>query len=243
MALALTDAAGPEGRDEAPHVLLVDDDGRIRALTERFLRKEGFRVSAAADGVDARRKLSAFVFDAVVLDIMMPGEDGLALLSALKDGLAPGVPVLMLTALTEPGERIRGLELGADDYLGKPFEPRELALRLANLVRRRPEAPVAVRFGPFLFDPRREELTRGGESVRLTDRERRLLRILAARPGATVPRHAVLGDEEHGDRAVDVQINRLRRKLEDDAADPKYLQTVRGAGYRLVADPVGEGPP
>jgi two-component system phosphate regulon response regulator OmpR len=235
------DPREPRDRDEAPHVLLVDDDSRIRALMERFLRKEGFRVTAAADAAEARRKLSAFLFDAAVLDVMMPGEDGFALLEAMKGGTAPGVPVLMLTAKAETTERIRGLELGADDYLGKPFEPRELALRLANLVRRRPEPAGAVRFGPFVFDLRREALTMDGAPVRLTDRERRLLRRLAAHPGATVPRHAVV-DEEHGDRAVDVQINRLRRKLEDDAAAPKYLETVRGVGYRLVADPVEDGP-
>jgi len=228
--------------DEAPHVLLVDDDSRIRDLMDRFLRKEGFRVTAAEDAAEARRKLSAFLFDVVVLDVMMPGEDGFDLLAFIRAGAAPEVPVLMLTARAEPPDRIRGLELGADDYLAKPFEPRELALRLANLVRRRPEPTGAVRFGPFVFDLRREALTMDGEPVRLTDRERRLLRRLAAAAGATVPRHAVVGDEEHGDRAVDVQINRLRRKLEDDAAAPKYLQTVRGVGYRLVADPVEDAP-
>jgi len=243
MALALTDPGEPRGTDEAPHVLLVDDDGRIRALMDRFLRQEGFRVTAAADAAEARRKLSAFLFDVVVLDVMMPGEDGLSLLEAVKGGMAPQVPVLMLTARAEPSERIRGLELGADDYLAKPLEPRELSLRLANLVRRRPEPAGAVRFGPFVFDLRREALTREGEPVRLTDRERRLLRRLAATPGATVPRQAVVADEEHGDRAVDVQINRLRRKLEDDAAAPRYLQTVRGIGYRLACDPLEEEAP
>jgi two-component system phosphate regulon response regulator OmpR len=242
MTLATTSPGEPRGSDEAPHVLLVDDDNRIRALMDRFLKKEGLRVTAAADAAEARRKLAAFVFDAVVLDVMMPGEDGFALLEAMKAGAAPGVPVLMLTAKAEPPERIRGLELGADDYLAKPFEPRELALRLANLMRRRPEPAGAVRFGPFVFDLKRQALTINGAPVRLTDRERRLLRRLAATPGATVPRHAVVGDEDHGDRAVDVQINRLRRKLEDDAAAPQYLQTVRGVGYRLLADPVEEDP-
>jgi two-component system phosphate regulon response regulator OmpR len=229
------DPGEPRGVDEAPHILVVDDDQRIRTLLERFLRKEGYRVTAAGDAGQARRKLCAFLFDAAVLDVMMPGEDGFALLAALK---AEGsLPVLMLTALTEADSRIRGLELGADDYLGKPFEPRELSLRLSNLLRRRPEGQGRVRFGPYVFDLNREELTADGAPVRLTDRERRLLRRLAARPGATVPRHELVADEDLGDRAVDVQINRLRRKLEEDATAPRHLQTVRGIGYRLVADP------
>jgi len=232
---ARQDPGEPRGTDEAHHILVVDDDQRIRTLLERFMRKEGYRVTAAADAGEARRKLSAFLFDAVVLDVMMPGEDGFSLLCALKaDGTAP---VLMLTALAEADARIRGLELGADDYLAKPFEPRELALRLANLLRRQPEGRGRVRFGPYVFDVAREELTADGAPVRLTDRERRLLRRLAARPGATVPRHELVADEDLGDRAIDVQINRLRRKLEEDAAAPRYLQTVRGIGYRLVADP------
>lgn len=237
MSIAVRNGSGePRTDDQAPHVLLVDDDLRIRSLLERFLRKEGFRVTAAEHAGEARRKLTAFVFDAVILDVMMPGEDGFSLLAAMK--AIRETPILMLTAMTEPEERVKGLSLGADDYLGKPFEPRELSLRLKNLLRRRPDAQRVVRFGRFTFDARREELVADGEPVRLTDRERRLLRLLAARPGATVPRSELVADENLGDRAIDVQMNRLRRKLEDDPADPKHLQTVRGLGYRLLADPV-----
>jgi two-component system phosphate regulon response regulator OmpR len=229
-----SDASEPSAFDEAPHVLLVDDDARIRSLLERFLRTQAFRVTSADSVPDARRKLAGFVFDLVVLDIMMPGEDGLSLLAELKAEHV--MPVLMLTALADPDQRIAGLEKGADDYLGKPFEPRELALRLTNLLRRRPEGTRQMRFGRFVFDVRREELTRDGETVRLTDREKRLLRMFAMRPGATIPRHELVADEDLGDRAIDVQINRLRRKLEEDPAEPKYLQTIRGLGYRLIAD-------
>ncbi|WMS43678.1 response regulator transcription factor [Acuticoccus sp. MNP-M23] len=237
--MALRDGGEPASDDEAPHVLLVDDDQRIRTLLQRLLRAQGFRVTAARDAAEARRKLEGLVFDAVVLDIMMPGEDGLSLLASLKQTYT--MPVLLLSAKTEADDRVAGLERGADDYLPKPFEPRELALRLANLLRRRPETARRIRFGDFVFDIRREELTRAAEPVRLTDRERRLLRLLASRPGATIPRHELVADEDLGDRAIDVQINRLRRKLEDDPAEPKYLQTMRGQGYRLLADPEHAG--
>ena len=237
--MALTgDGSEPHDLDEAPHILVVDDDQRIRTLLQRFLRAQNFRVSAAENAADARRLLESFVFDVIVLDIMMPGEDGLSLLGTLRRTSV--VPILLLTARAEPEERINGLELGADDYLTKPFEPRELALRISNLLKRRPEQSRVIRFGSFAFDVRREELTRNEEPVRLTDRERRLLRLLAARPGATVPRHELVADEDLGDRAIDVQINRLRRKLEDDPAAPKYLQTMRGQGYRLLADPASD---
>ncbi|WP_420394562.1 response regulator transcription factor [Acuticoccus sp.] len=234
--VARADAGEPRTDDDAPHVLLVDDDQRIRTLLERFLRGEGFRVTVADGAAEARRILASLVFDAAVLDVMMPGEDGFALLGAMR---AEGdTPVLMLTARSEPQERVRGLSLGADDYLGKPFEPRELSLRLHNLVRRRPDATRQVRFGRFVFDLRRQELEAEGQPVRLTDRERRLLRLLATRPGATVPRQDLVANEKLGDRAIDVQMNRLRRKLEADPARPQHLLTVRGVGYRLLADPV-----
>ncbi|UOM33358.1 response regulator [Acuticoccus sp. I52.16.1] len=240
MAIGAHSLAGePRQDDDAPHVLVVDDDQRIRTLLERFLRKEGFRVTATADATEARRILSGLVFDAAVVDVMMPGEDGLSLLAHMK---ATGeMPVLMLTALAEAEHRVQGLTQGADDYLGKPFEPQELSLRLKNMLRRRPEVARVVRFGAFRFDLKREELTDDGTLVRLTERERRLLRMLASRPGATVPRQDLVADEQLGDRAIDVQMNRLRRKLEDNPADPRYLQTVRGLGYRLVAD-IADGP-
>lgn len=227
------DPGEPQEVDEAPHILVVDDDQRLRQLLERFLRSQGFRVTTADGAGAARGALGAFVFDALVLDVMMPGEDGYGLLSSLGEDRPP---VMMLTALGAPEDRIRGLESGVDDYLGKPFEPRELALRLGNLIRRAPKPAKTVSFGAFMFDIRREELTENGTPVRLTDRERRLMRLLAARPGATVARHELVADEDLGDRAIDVQINRLRRKLEADPAQPQYLQTIRGVGYRLLAD-------
>lgn len=226
--------ASAEPADGAAHILVVDDDHRIRALIQRFLRKEGYRVSVAASAAEARNTLDGLLFDAVILDVMMPGEDGLSLLAYLK--AEHPLPVLMLTARAEPDHRVEGLSRGADDYLGKPFDPRELALRLSNLIRARPDTSRRVRFGDFAFDLRREELTRDGEPVRLTDRERRLMRLLATRPNATIARQTLVADEDLGDRAIDVQINRLRRKLEDDPGAPRHLQTIRGQGYRLLAD-------
>lgn len=232
--MPFADGGEPQKDDEARHILIVDDDMRIRTLLQRFLRNQGFRVTVAEDAAEARRMLAGLLFDAIVLDAMMPGEDGFELLADIRDDCP--TPILMLTALSEPDHRIKGLELGADDYLGKPFEPRELSLRLTNLMRHRPEAARRITFGEFAFDVRREELTRNGTTVRLTDRERRLLRLFAARPGATIARHELVADEDLGDRAIDVQINRLRRKLEDDPAEPRFLQTMRGVGYRLLAD-------
>ncbi|BBE72606.1 response regulator [Oharaeibacter diazotrophicus] len=223
--------------DDAGHVLVVDDDSRIRQLIGRYLGNNGFRVTGAGDAAEARRKLAAIDFDLMVLDVMMPGEDGLSLTASLKR--ERDVPILLLTARGDPDDRIRGLEAGADDYLAKPFEPRELLLRLANLMKRRPaEAkatpPETVRFGRFAYDLRREELRDGDEVVRLTDRERQLLGQFAAAPDGIVGRDQLAGpDADVGDRAVDVQINRLRRKIEDDPANPVHLQTVRGVGYRL----------
>ncbi len=223
--------------DDAPHLMVVDDDSRIRELLRRYLTANGYRVTVAEDAADARRKLGSVVFDALILDVMMPGEDGLSLARTLKT--RSDVPVLMLTARTDSADRIAGLEAGADDYLTKPFEPRELILRIANILRRRgpAETPASeVSFGPFVFDIARQELRRGDETVRLTDRERWLMTTFAESPGQTIPRHLLVGREgELGERTVDVQINRLRRKIEDNPADPVHLQTVRGVGYRLIA--------
>ena len=217
--------------------MVVDDDSRIRELLRRYLTANGYRVTVAEDAADARRKLDSIVFDALILDVMMPGEDGLSLARSLK--ARSDVPILMLTARTDSADRIAGLEVGADDYLTKPFEPRELILRIANVLRRRGPAEVPaneVSFGPFVFDIARQELRRGDEPVRLTDRERWLMATFAERPGQTIPRHLLVGREgELGERTVDVQINRLRRKIEDNPADPVHLQTVRGLGYRLIA--------
>ena len=225
--------------DEAPHILVVDDDRRIRQLLQSYLVDNDFRVTVAANAGEAREKMRGLMFDAVVLDIMMPGETGLQFTQSLR-AAGNGVPVLMLSALADPGDRISGLETGSDDYLAKPFEPRELVLRLQSLLRRQAAlgpARTDVGFGDFTFNLQRGELRRDGEVIHLTSREREFLRILAARSGQTVPRNdlAPAGSEE-GARSVDVQINRLRQKIESDPSTPIYLQTVRGVGYVLHAD-------
>jgi two-component system phosphate regulon response regulator OmpR len=223
--------------DDAPHLLVVDDDRRIRDLLSRFLHGEGYRVTTADTAAEARAKLDGLRFDLLVLDVMMPGETGFDLAKSIRSSSA--VPILMLTARAEKESRIAGLELGADDYLAKPFEPRELSLRIANILKRTSPPPAApaesVRVGPFVFHIGRGELRRGEEVIHLTDRERDMLRMLAAAPGQTVPRLALAGDgAAPGERAVDVQVNRLRRKIEIDPANPLFVQTVRGIGYRLV---------
>ena len=224
--------------DDAAHVLIVDDDTRIRDLLSRFLREHGYRVTTAEHAADARSKLSSLAFDLLVLDVMMPGENGFDLIKALRE--TSEVPVLMLTARSDVGDRLRGLELGADDYLGKPFDPKELLLRIGSILRRSVPPPVqpaleAVRFGPFTFAITKGELRANGEVIRLTERERDILRILSVAPDGTVQREA-LAESGSGanERTVDVQINRLRRKLESDPSDPQFLQTVRGIGYRLA---------
>ncbi|MEM7216411.1 MAG: response regulator transcription factor [Pseudomonadota bacterium] len=226
-------------QDNAPHVLVIDDDSRLRDLLTRYLSNNGFRVSNAGDAAEARRKLNQLEFDLLVIDVMMPGETGLSLTKSLRDTI--DVPVLMLTALDGLENRIEGLEAGADDYLPKPFEPRELLLRINSILRRtiRPEEPAIeqVMFGEYHFSVKRGELTLNGEMVRLTDREREIMITFASRPGGTIPRHELLGDETvAGERKIDVQINRLRRKIEIDPANPKWLQTVRGIGYRLCVN-------
>ena len=226
--------------DDAPHLLVVDDDRRIRDLLSRFLAGEGYRVSTAETAADARAKLNGLSFDLLILDVMMPGESGFDLAKAIRGNSS--VPILMLTARDAAESRIKGLEIGADDYLSKPFEPRELSLRIANILKRAQPAanPPAesVRFGPFVYHLARGELRRGEEIIRLTDREREMLRILGLARGETVPRSALTaGDGTVNERAVDVQINRLRRKIERDPANPLFLQAVRGIGYRLVASP------
>jgi two-component system phosphate regulon response regulator OmpR len=227
----------PNPADDAPHLLVVDDDRRIRALLSRFLRAEGYRVSTAETAQDARAKLEGLNFDLLVLDVMMPGESGFDFARTLR--ASSTVPILMLTARDEKESRIMGLEIGADDYLAKPFEPRELSLRVANILKRarppRAQPVESVRFGQFVFHVARGELRRGDEVIRLTDREREMLRILTASPGETVPRQALAGHGEAvSERTVDVLVNRLRRKIERDPTNPLIVQTVRGVGYRLV---------
>jgi two-component system phosphate regulon response regulator OmpR len=223
--------------DDAPHLLLVDDDRRIRDLLSRFLRGEGYRVTTAASASDARAKLAGLHFDLLILDVMMPGESGFDLARFIRT--QSPVPIVMLTARAEPDSRIEGLQLGADDYVAKPFEPRELALRIGNILKRAAPPPAEevveqVAFGPFVYHLSRGELKQGEEIVHLTDREREMLRILANARGETVPRGALTGNGTVNERAVDVQINRLRRKLESDPANPLFLQAVRGIGYRLM---------
>ncbi|MEM6617050.1 MAG: response regulator transcription factor [Pseudomonadota bacterium] len=229
--------------DDAPHILIVDDDRRIRSLLSKFLSDHGFRVSTAETAAAARDHRKALVFDLIVLDVMMPGENGVEFAKSLRTD-NDTIPILMLTARSESEHRITGLEAGADDYLPKPFEPRELLLRINNILRRAvaqdagPVVPDAIRIGPLVFHRARGELQRDGETIRLTERERELLKIFSDDPGGTVSRHELVDDGSAGsERAVDVQINRLRRKIENDPANPTHLQTVRGVGYKLVVDP------
>jgi two-component system phosphate regulon response regulator OmpR len=230
--------APPAPDDTAPHLLVIDDDRRIRALLLRYLGENGFRVTAAANAAEARRRLEGLAFDLLIVDVMMPGENGMDLTRSLRT--ETNVPILMLTARAETENRIRGLELGVDDFLAKPFEPRELLLRLQNILKRRqgPSGPRdEITMGDFTFHVARGELKRGEESIKLTERERELLRQFAQRPGTPIARHELAADESTGtERAVDVQINRLRRKIESDPANPVYLQTVRGKGYILYTD-------
>jgi two-component system phosphate regulon response regulator OmpR len=221
-----------------PHLLVVDDDSRLRELLRRYLSDSGFRVTGAADAAEARAQLASFAFDLVVLDVMMPGESGLVLTRSLRERAAPRIPVLLLTAMGEPEDRVNGLEQGADDYLAKPFEPRELVLRIRNILQRRPEPPAVaseVRFGAFRFDLARAELFRGDDPVHLTAAETGLLSILAQQAGQPVSREELSQAAAFSGniRNVDVQMTRLRRKIELDPRYPRYLQTVRGTGYVL----------
>jgi two-component system phosphate regulon response regulator OmpR len=224
--------------DNAAHILVVDDDQRIRDLLAQYLFQNGFRVTTAENAATARATMAGLVFDVVILDVMMPGENGIELARDLKG--TSSIPICMLTARAEPEERIQGLEIGVDDYIAKPFEPRELLLRLQNILKRRqgPTGPrEEVTMGDFVFHVERGELRRGEESIKLTERERDLLRHFAQRPGTPVARHELAADDSTGtERAIDVQINRLRRKIESDPANPVYLQTVRGKGYILYTD-------
>ncbi|MCF6367381.1 response regulator [Rhizobium halophilum] len=225
--------------DDAAHLLVVDDDTRIRDLLSRYLTEQGFRITVSADAADARRKLSGLKFDLIILDVMMPGESGLSLTEALSK--TKTTPVILLTAKSEADSRIAGLEAGADDYLSKPFDPRELVLRINNILRRSASAEgpkiEQVMFGPYTFSIPRKELRKAAEQIRLTDREQEIMLLFALRAGDTIPRHELIGDDaEVGERTIDVQINRLRRKIEEDPANPVYLQTVRGIGYRLSTE-------
>jgi two-component system, OmpR family, phosphate regulon response regulator OmpR len=225
---------------EAPHLLVVDDDERLRGLLRRYLADNGFRITLAADAAEARLKLKGLEYDLAIVDVMMPGENGFELTASLK--AERRVPVLLLTAMAEAENRIHGLEQGADDYLVKPFEPRELVLRIRNILARAAVDGTAAageaRFGGFRFDLKRAELWRGDEAVHLTTAEAALLSALAGRPGTPVSREQLAEEAQFSGnvRTVDVQITRLRRKIERDPRFPRYLQTVRGIGYVLKPD-------
>ena len=222
------------------HILVIDDDSRLRELLHRYLSEQGFRVTTANDAGDARSKLASIEFDLLVLDVMMPGETGLSLTRALRKDSA--VPVLLLTAMAEAEDRIHGLETGADDYLTKPFEPRELVLRINAILRRvadvEESAPDLIRFGDFCFDLAREELRCRDEFVRLTAAETGLLKALSLRRGKAVSREELCAENPGmaTERSIDVQVARLRRKIEPDPKFPRYLQSVRGIGYSLMPD-------
>ncbi len=229
-----------------PHLLIVDDDERIRSLLRKFLIRNGYLVTAARDAGQARRLLAGLDFDLIVLDVMMPGEDGISLTRDLRAHRQ--VPILLLTARGETSDRIAGLEAGADDYLPKPFEPRELLLRIAAILRRAPQ-PVASKpkfltMGALRYDREKGELMRGDEPVRLTATEAQILRVLVGRLGEVVSRAELIAElgrdradaDPGADRAIDVQITRLRRKIEPDPREPRYVQTVRGAGYMVTGD-------
>ena len=224
------------------HLLVVDDDERIRGLLQKFLMRNGFLVTIARDALQARRLLAGLEFDLLVLDVMMPGEDGIALTRDLRAKMT--VPILLLTAKGETSNRIEGFEAGADDYLVKPFEPKELLLRINAILRRVPAVkadtgPKVLHLGEVRYDLDRGEMWRGTDPVRLTATEAALMRIFSAQPGAAVSRERLVGDlgaDASQERAVDVQITRLRRKIEADPKQPRYLQTVRGEGYMLAPD-------
>ena len=225
--------------DHAAHMLVVDDDRRIRELLKRYLGESGFRVSVAGDAAEARRLLDGMDFDLLIVDVMMPGESGVSFTKSLRE--TRDIPILMLTALSDTDNRIDGLSAGADDYLSKPFDPRELTLRINNILKRSKDsmAPITetVEFGGFKFHLSRRELKLDQKLVRLTERELDMLSSFAQKPRETIARHELAADgSDISERTIDVQINRLRRKIEVDPANPIYLQTVRGIGYRLMAD-------
>ncbi len=228
-----------------PHILVVDDDDRLRGLLRQYLSENGFIVTTASGAAEAREAFRSMAFDLMVLDVMMPGESGLELARSFRaqaESRARQLPILLLTAKAEPDERIEGLETGADDYLSKPFEPKELLLRIHAVLRRvRNRAADSVpllKLGRWVYDAGRDELRCPDETVRLTGMEAGLMQVLAAEPGAPVSRET-LAERSKGainDRTIDVQVTRLRRKIEDDPRNPRYLITVRGEGYMLMPE-------
>lgn len=221
---------------QRPHVLVIDDDERIRDLVSRFLYENGFVAMNASDAQNAQDMMQMFEFDVLVVDVMMPGKTGVQFTSDLRKG-GNNIPVLLLTALSEAEDRISGLESGADDYLSKPFEPRELVLRLQSILKRvqKKDAEILFRIGAWEYNPFRDELCRGSEIIRLTTVEANLLRVLSENAGQIMSREdlARACGIDSSERTIDVQVTRLRRKIEENTKVPRYLQTVRGKGYIL----------
>ncbi|MEO1250975.1 MAG: response regulator [Pseudomonadota bacterium] len=224
--------------EDAGHLLIVDDDERIRTLLNRYLSDHGFRTTTAKDAAEAKRMMRSVDFDLLIVDVMMPGESGFDFTTSVR--ASSSVPILLLTARGLPEDRIKGLEQGADDYLSKPFEPRELLLRVSALLRRAGPGPISAQeltFGECTFSAGRGELRCKGELVRLTAGEASLLRALARKPGEPISREALAKQTDLAmERSVDVQVTRLRKKIEEDPRAPIYLQTVRGVGYALMPD-------
>lgn len=219
------------------HILVVDDDDRIRALLQRFLGKHGYRVSGAADAQMARKKMIGLRYDLLIIDVMMPGEDGLSLSAALRE--LHDIPIILLSALGAAQDRIAGLKTGVDDYLAKPFDPEELLLRIDAIFRRTGREKVSdiVQFGDYEYDLEQRVLRKNGQKIRLTTGEQTLLHLMARQAGATVSRYVLSENiNAQSERAVDVQMTRLRRKIEINPSDPEYLVTVRGEGYRLISE-------
>jgi two-component system phosphate regulon response regulator OmpR len=234
--------SGPGG--EQPHLLLVDDDGRLRGLLNRYLSENGFRVTVAESAAQARDHLRFMDFDLMILDVMMPGESGLEFTGDLRSERAPAMPILLLTARDTPEDIVAGFEAGADDYLGKPFDPRVLLARLRAMLRRVQPAAASpsgpLQLGAAVFDSVRGELVGPNARIRLTGAELSLLLALAARPHEILSREALaaaLGLDDVNERAIDVQVTRLRRKIESDPREPRFLHTVRGKGYILKPGP------
>jgi len=237
----MADLQNTQDFQNLPHILVVDDDDRIRNLVSRYLNEHGFLSFTASDAAQAKEILKIGEFDALVLDVMMPGQDGRSLTQELRND--NDTPIILLTAMAEADDRVSGLQVGADDYITKPFDPRELVLRLEAILRRRPatrNAHKTYKIGRWSYDPLVPELVDGDEVVRLTDVEDTLLKTLAQRPDTILTRDdlADLCGVDAGERTIDVQVTRLRRKLEEDSKTPRYLQTIRGKGYLLRAQEV-----
>ena len=225
---------------ERPHILVIDDDTRLRALLQRYLQENGFAVTTAKDAENARMFLSQYIFDLLIVDVMMPNETGLEFLQNLRK--TSQIPAIILTAMGETEDRISGLESGADDYLAKPFEPKELVLRINNILRRIPQKTQAqnlLKIGDFSFDIKTNELRdKDGNIMHITPLEQTLLSILGKKNGQIFSREQLAELLETGEnsRSIDVQITRLRKKIEKDSKNPRYLQTIRGKGYMLLID-------